>query len=111
MEATGRRGRAQQKETAAPTGAQGVTINAEESNEKPVLINIRDKKETLNEPQISINPQRRNLDADDNNNNTQIPNDGVISGNYGEERKRRRGNDDIQEIDLDQLCANCCFIY
>jgi hypothetical protein len=110
MEATGRRGRAQQKETAAPTGAQGVTINAEESNEKPVLINITDKKETLNEPQISINPQRRNLDAD-NNNNTQIPNDGVISGNYGEERKRRRGNDDIQEIDLDQLCANCCFIY
>ena len=110
MEATGRRGRAQQKETAAPTGAQGVTINAEESNEKPVLINIRDKKETLNEPQISINPQRRNLDANDNN-NTQIPNDGVISGNYGEERKRRRGNDDIQEIDLDQLCANCCFIY
>ena len=110
MEATGRRGRAQQKETAAPTGAQGVTINAEESNEKPVLINISDKKETLNEPQISINPQRRNLDAD-NNNNTQIPNDGVISGNYGEERKRRRGNDDIQEIDLDQLCANCCFIY
>jgi len=110
MEATGRRGRAQQKETAAPTGAQGVTINAEESNEKPVLINISDKKETLNEPQISINPQRRNLDANDNN-NTQIPNDGVISGNYGEERKRRRGNDDIQEIDLDQLCANCCFIY
>lgn len=110
MEATGRRGRAQQKETAVPTGAQGVTINAEESNEKPVLINIRDKKETLNEPQISINPQRRNLDANDNN-NTQIPNDGVISGNYGEERKRRRGNDDIQEIDLDQLCANCCFIY
>lgn len=110
MEATGRRGRAQQKETAAPTGAQGVTINAEESNEKPVLINITDKKETLNEPQISINPQRRNLDANDNN-NTQIPNDGVISGNYGEERKRRRGNDDIQEIDLDQLCANCCFIY
>ena len=110
MEATGRRGRAQQKETAAPTGAQGVTINAEESNEKPVLINISDKKETLNEPQISINPQRRNLDANDNN-NTQIPNDGVISGNYGEERKRRRGNDDIQEINLDQLCANCCFIY
>ena len=110
MEATGRRGRAQQKETAVPTGAQGVTINAEESNEKPVLINISDKKETLNEPQISINPQRRNLDANDNN-NTQIPNDGVISGNYGEERKRRRGNDDIQEIDLDQLCANCCFIY
>ena len=57
-----------------------------------------------------INTQRRNLDANDNN-NTQIPNDGVISGNYGEERKRRRGNDDIQEIDLDQLCANCCFIY
>ena len=110
MEATGRRGRSQQKETAAPIGAQGVTINAEESNEKPVLINITEKKETLNEPQISINPQRRNLDLD-NNNNTQIPNDGVISGSYGEERRRKRGDDNIQEVDLDQLCSNCCSIF
>ena len=108
MQATGRRGRQAGNNTSAePTGASGITINAEMQQDKPVDVNITEKKETINEPQISIKPQRRNLD--DNPNDTQIPNDGVISGSYGDDRRRRRGEE--VEIDLDKLCACCCEIF
>ncbi len=108
MQATGRRGRQAGNAGAEPTGATGVTINAEMQNEKPVDVNMTEKKETINEPQIAINPQRRNLDS--NPNDTQVPNDGVISGSYGDDRRRRRGQEEI-EIDLDKLCACCCEIF
>ena len=109
MQATGRRGRQAENSSGEPQGARGITINAEMQKEKPVDVNITESKQTLNEPTISINPHKRNLES--NTNDTQIPNDGVISGSYGEDRRRRRGNDEIQEIDLDQLCACCCNLF
>ena len=109
MQASGRRGRQAGSAGAEPTGASGVTIDAElqKEREKPENINITEKKDSMKEPEIALNPQRRNLD--NNPNDTQVPNDGVISGSYGEERRRKRGEE--IEIDLDKLCACCCQIF